>query len=56
MPDDRRIHVADHQQAVQTIRQKAGDLDTVLVKGSRGMHMDKVVVSLIEEGGEIDAV
>lgn len=50
MPDDQRIHVADHQQAVQTIRQKAGDLDTVLVKGSRGMHMDKVVVSLVEEG------
>jgi UDP-N-acetylmuramoyl-tripeptide--D-alanyl-D-alanine ligase len=50
MPDDRRTHVVDYEQAVQLIREEAGDLDTVLVKGSRGMHMDKVVVSLVEKG------
>jgi UDP-N-acetylmuramyl pentapeptide synthase len=48
MPDSRRSHVADHRQAAQWIREKTGDKDTVLIKGSRGMQMDKVIVLLVE--------
>ncbi len=48
LPESRRFHVDDHEQAAQVIREQAGDRDTVLVKGSRGMQMDNIVVSLVE--------
>jgi UDP-N-acetylmuramoyl-tripeptide--D-alanyl-D-alanine ligase len=48
LSDVSRYHVADHQQAANVIRETAANQDTVLVKGSRGMQMDKIVVLLVE--------
>jgi UDP-N-acetylmuramoyl-tripeptide--D-alanyl-D-alanine ligase len=41
-------HAADHAQAAQAVRERLGRGIAVLVKGSRGMRMEKVVHALVE--------
>lgn len=43
------IHCGDNGQAAETVRERMKAGDWVLVKGSRGMHMDEVVDELTKE-------
>ncbi|ACB84883.1 UDP-N-acetylmuramoylalanyl-D-glutamyl-2,6-diaminopimelate--D-alanyl-D-alanyl ligase [Natranaerobius thermophilus JW/NM-WN-LF] len=48
MPEHQNIHVADREQAIQRILQIVKSGDGILVKGSRGMAMEKIVNSLLK--------
>lgn len=43
------VHCADNTEAADAVREYMGTGDWILVKGSRGMHMDEVVESLTKE-------
>ena len=43
------VHCKDNAEAAQTVRDRMAAGDWILVKGSRGMHMDEVVERLIKE-------
>lgn len=43
------VHCKDNAEAAQTVRDRMAEGDWILVKGSRGMHMDEVVQQLIKE-------
>lgn len=43
------IHCEDNEEAVQVVRDHMTQGDWILVKGSRGMHMDQVVEQLTKE-------
>lgn len=45
-PEERITELEDSQQAIDYLREKLRADDVVLVKGSRGMHMDRIVASL----------
>lgn len=46
-----QVHcAADHEQAVAMLRERLRPGDVVLIKGSRGMHMEWIVAALREEG------
>ena len=49
--DEAVQHVADSEQAAALAPQVVRDGDLVLVKGSRGMHMERVVERLQQERG-----
>jgi UDP-N-acetylmuramoyl-tripeptide--D-alanyl-D-alanine ligase len=42
------VHCMDNQLAARTIKEKMAKGDWILVKGSRGMHMDEVVQELVK--------
>ena len=39
-------HVADNMEAVALLRKKVNERSVILVKGSRGMHMEEIVAAL----------
>jgi UDP-N-acetylmuramoyl-tripeptide--D-alanyl-D-alanine ligase len=43
---ERIVEVESSQQAIEFLRNRLGEKDVVLVKGSRGMHMDRIVAAL----------
>ncbi len=43
------VHCKDNAEAAQAVRDRMAEGDWILVKGSRGMHMDEVVQQLIKE-------
>ncbi|MBL6966054.1 MAG: UDP-N-acetylmuramoyl-tripeptide--D-alanyl-D-alanine ligase [Anaerolineales bacterium] len=45
-PEERIVELEDSQQAIDYLREKLRTDDVVLVKGSRGMRMDRIVASL----------
>jgi UDP-N-acetylmuramoyl-tripeptide--D-alanyl-D-alanine ligase len=47
-------HVADHDDALEVLRPRLRDGDTILVKASRGVGLDRLVVALRREIGEPD--
>jgi UDP-N-acetylmuramoyl-tripeptide--D-alanyl-D-alanine ligase len=49
LPDESRLIAASHEAAASLVRRPARSGDVILVKGSRGMRMDKVVARLVEE-------
>ena len=48
-PDIPALHCRDNEEAAQAVRERMKEGDWILVKGSRGMHMDEVVERLIRE-------
>jgi UDP-N-acetylmuramoyl-tripeptide--D-alanyl-D-alanine ligase len=48
LPESRVIVVGDSAEATDYLRERIGEGDVVLVKGSRGMRMDEIVSSLEE--------
>ncbi len=47
---EERVHVCrTHDEAAETLRRSLGERDWVMVKGSRGMHMEQVVKALREK-------
>ncbi len=46
MPADRIIELADAAAAAEYLRDRVNAGDVVLIKGSRGMHMDEIVTSI----------
>ncbi len=55
--DPQRVHVVEsHEEAVSKVRSMAAEGDWILVKGSRGMTMEKVVEGLKERRETSDAL
>jgi len=50
--DPRLRHVADSLEAARLLTDWVGPGDAVLVKGSRGIRMERVVQALRERGGD----
>jgi UDP-N-acetylmuramoyl-tripeptide--D-alanyl-D-alanine ligase len=48
LPASHVAHVDSVQQAIEALRSRVGAGDVVLVKGSRGMRMDRIVDELVE--------
>ncbi|MBW2276780.1 MAG: UDP-N-acetylmuramoyl-tripeptide--D-alanyl-D-alanine ligase [Deltaproteobacteria bacterium] len=48
LPPELHRHAADHDHAAQIVRERLDKGMAVLVKGSRGMRMEKVVIALTE--------
>lgn len=48
-PGIRAVHCADNQETVETVKKNMRDGDWILVKGSRGMHMEEVAEGLAKE-------
>jgi UDP-N-acetylmuramoyl-tripeptide--D-alanyl-D-alanine ligase len=48
LPSELHRHAADHDQAAQAVRERLNRGMAVLVKGSRGMRMERVVHALVE--------
>jgi UDP-N-acetylmuramoyl-tripeptide--D-alanyl-D-alanine ligase len=48
LPEDKVITLEDSERATEYLRERIGEDDVVLVKGSRGMHMDEIVAALEE--------
>ena len=49
MNSDRLTQAADHEEIARTLQSLMGDGDWLLVKGSRGMRMEKVIEILLAE-------
>ncbi len=48
LPLDRRLRASDHADAAELVRERVEKGDAILVKGSRGMQMEKVVPHLLK--------
>jgi UDP-N-acetylmuramoyl-tripeptide--D-alanyl-D-alanine ligase len=48
LPSRAIVELSDTQEAVEFLKDRLGAQDVVLVKGSRGMHMDRIVATLEE--------
>jgi UDP-N-acetylmuramoyl-tripeptide--D-alanyl-D-alanine ligase len=46
LPPDRLTELQDSQQAIEHLKDRIGAGDVVLIKGSRGMRMDRIVAAL----------
>jgi len=50
LPDELHRHAADHAQAARMVRERLCQGMAVLIKGSRGMRMERVLLALTEGG------
>lgn len=48
LPETNVVIVGDKDAAIEYLQKRIGEGDVVLIKGSRGMHMDQIVTALEE--------